>query len=54
VGREEIPRLFEPPIADAVHEGFRKHGFLYVSVDIKGYRTGSMNEGVPADSPVTF
>jgi uncharacterized protein len=44
VGPEEIPRLFEPPVADAVHEGFRKNGFLYVSVDLKGYRTGSMNE----------
>jgi uncharacterized protein len=44
VGREEIHRLFEPPVADAVHEGFRKNGFLYVSVDLKGYRTGSMNE----------
>lgn len=45
VGEEEIPRLFEPQVADAVHEGFRNNGFLYVSVDLKGYRTGSMNEG---------
>ncbi|MBI5420463.1 MAG: ATP-dependent sacrificial sulfur transferase LarE [Deltaproteobacteria bacterium] len=45
VGQEEIPRLFEPEISEAVHEGFRKNGFLYVSVDLKGYRTGSMNEG---------
>jgi pyridinium-3,5-biscarboxylic acid mononucleotide sulfurtransferase len=45
VGRDEIARLFEPEIAEAVHEGFRRHGFLYVSVDLKGYRTGSMNEG---------
>ncbi len=47
VGREEIPRLFDAKVADAVHEGFRKNGFLYVSVDLKGYRTGSMNEGGP-------
>jgi len=45
VGAEEIPRLFEEPVADAVHRGFRDAGFLYVSVDLKGYRTGSMNEG---------
>jgi len=44
VGQEEILRLFEAEVADAVHEGFRKNGFLYVSVDLKGYRTGSMNE----------
>ncbi len=45
VGREEIPRLFEEEVSGAVHEGFRRNGFLYVSVDLKGYRTGSMNEG---------
>lgn len=45
VGREEIPRLFEPEISEAVHDGFRANGFLYVAVDLKGYRTGSMNEG---------
>ncbi len=45
VGRDEIARLFEPDVSDAVHDGFRKNGFLYVSVDLKGYRTGSMNEG---------
>ncbi len=45
VGPDEIARLFEPEVSDAVHDGFRKNGFLYVSVDLKGYRTGSMNEG---------
>ncbi|MBF8258219.1 MAG: TIGR00268 family protein [Actinobacteria bacterium] len=45
VGQDEIPRLFEEKISRAVHEGFRRNGFLYVSVDLKGYRTGSMNEG---------
>jgi uncharacterized protein len=45
VGKEEIPRLFEPVISEAIHEGFRGNGFLYVAVDLKGYRTGSMNEG---------
>ncbi|MGE5190404.1 MAG: ATP-dependent sacrificial sulfur transferase LarE [Gemmatimonadota bacterium] len=45
VGRDEIARLLEPEVSDAVHDGFRKNGFLYVSVDLKGYRAGSMNEG---------
>jgi uncharacterized protein len=45
VGADEIARLFEPSVSDAVHEEFRRNGFLYVSVDLKGYRTGSMNEG---------
>ena len=47
VGREEIPRLFDLSTADTVHEHFRKNGFLYVSVDLKGYRAGSMDEGLP-------
>ena len=47
-GADEIPRLFEPEISEALHARFRDNGFLYVSVDIKGYRTGSMNEGLPA------
>ena len=47
VGRDEIPRLFDPAVAGAVHARFRDNGFLYVSVDLMGYRTGSMNEGLP-------
>jgi uncharacterized protein len=50
VGPDEIPRLFEPVIAAAVDSRFRENGFLYVSVDIRGYRTGSMNEGLPESS----
>jgi pyridinium-3,5-biscarboxylic acid mononucleotide sulfurtransferase len=45
VGPDEIPRLFEPEISDAIHRGFRESGFLYIAVDLQGYRTGSMNEG---------
>ena len=27
----------------------REQGFLYVTADLQGYRTGSMNEALPAD-----
>ena len=54
VGRDEIPRLFEPEISGEVHARFRENGFLYVSVDLKGYRTGSMNEGLPAATTRTL
>jgi len=58
VGPEEIPRLFEPEISEAIHGGFRENGFLYVAVDLAGYRTGSMNEeglvsGLPESDPIT-
>lgn len=54
VGPEEIARLFESTVSDAVHRGFREQGFLYVAVDLKGYRTGSMNEGLVPGSPPGF
>ncbi|HEX9206344.1 MAG TPA: hypothetical protein VF853_10505, partial [Candidatus Deferrimicrobiaceae bacterium] len=49
-GPDEIPRLFDPEVAEAIHARFRENGFLYVSVDLKGYRTGSMNEGLPVSA----
>jgi uncharacterized protein len=27
-----------------VHDEFKKFGFTYTALDLKGYRTGSMNE----------
>jgi len=50
VDPDEIPRLFDPAVADAVHARFQENGFLYVAVDLKGYRTGSMNEALPASA----
>ena len=40
----DIPRLASDDIRNAVYEEFKKIGFSYVSLDLKGYRTGSMNE----------
>ncbi len=43
VGREEIARLLEESFRDKIYEAFQKAGFRYVSLDLAGYRTGSMN-----------
>lgn len=40
----ELPRLLEPELRQRVVDFFRAAGFTYVSLDLKGYRTGSMNE----------
>jgi len=40
----EITRLLEPELRKQVHERVKAAGFTYVSLDLKGYRTGSMNE----------
>ena len=44
VERAELPRLLEDQISQVVTDGLRKIGYLYVTVDLSGYRTGSMNE----------
>ena len=44
VGEEEIARFIEPEFRRRVVSFFRKAGFTYVSLDLQGYRTGSMNE----------
>ncbi len=36
-------------LKDDIADALNKAGFLYVTLDLKGYRTGSMNEGL--DSP---
>jgi uncharacterized protein len=44
VERAEIPRLIEDEMSRIVTEGLRKIGYTYVTVDLLGYRSGSMNE----------
>jgi pyridinium-3,5-biscarboxylic acid mononucleotide sulfurtransferase len=45
VERSELPRLIDEEISQQVTDGLRDIGYLYVTVDLQGYRTGSMNEG---------
>lgn len=44
VAPEEIARLLDTPTREAVVQKFKEVGFTFVSVDLQGYRTGSMNE----------
>lgn len=46
VGRDEMARLLDPEISSAVDRALRRLGFRFVTVDLKGYRLGSLNEGV--------
>jgi uncharacterized protein len=47
--RSEIARIFAPEIRDTVDREFRKIGFRFVAIDLKGFRSGSLNEGVIAN-----
>jgi len=44
VERSEIARLIDEDMSRMVTDGLRKIGYTYVTVDLLGYRTGSMNE----------
>src|SRR5581483_11544220 len=45
VERSELPRLIEAEMSRTVTDSLRKIGYTYVTVDLLGYRSGSMNEG---------
>ncbi|HEY4036246.1 MAG TPA: ATP-dependent sacrificial sulfur transferase LarE [Ktedonobacteraceae bacterium] len=45
VERSEVARLVEDEMSRIVTDGLRTIGYTYVTVDLLGYRTGSMNEG---------
>ncbi|MDD5170758.1 MAG: ATP-dependent sacrificial sulfur transferase LarE [Syntrophales bacterium] len=44
VSAAERSRFFDEALMDRVHERFREIGFSYTALDLRGYRTGSMNE----------
>jgi uncharacterized protein len=46
VGEDEIARLMEPEMRRRVAARLMELGFRFVTVDMLGYRTGSLNEGV--------
>ncbi len=41
---EEFPKFMEEETRLSVYKKFKEYGFSYVSLDVVGYRTGSMNE----------
>jgi uncharacterized protein len=44
VAREELPKALDLEMADKLTAVFRKLGFKYVTLDLQGYRQGSLNE----------
>jgi pyridinium-3,5-biscarboxylic acid mononucleotide sulfurtransferase len=41
---EDLPRLVDPAMREAVVKAGKTHGFTYITLDLAGYRTGSHNE----------
>lgn len=48
VAPEELPRAMTPEMAAAIAEKFKTAGFLYVALDLEGYRQGSLNAALRA------
>lgn len=41
---EDFGRMLDEELRNSIYDSFKEYGFSYVSLDLKGYRTGSMNE----------
>lgn len=41
---KDFPRMLDEEFRIRIYDTFKSYGFAYVSLDLKGYRTGSMNE----------
>lgn len=50
VAREDRSRLFDEALMDRISAKLKEFGFRYVSLDLAGYRTGSLNEAIGAAS----
>ena len=46
IARDEMPRALEPGIAAALVRDLKAVGYRYVTLDLQGYRLGSLNEGL--------
>jgi uncharacterized protein len=49
IAREELPRALSSEMAGEFASIFKKLGFKFVTLDLEGFRSGSMNSLLPAD-----
>jgi uncharacterized protein len=49
IARAELPRALEMNMLDAISAALKKAGFQYVTLDCTGFRSGSMNDLLPAE-----
>ena len=50
IAREDLPRALSLDVLDRITEALRPLGFVYVTLDTQGYRTGSMNAVLPVSA----
>jgi len=45
----DLAKLVDPAVNEPIVQGIKALGFLYVTVDLQGFRSGSLNEGLAAN-----
>ncbi len=50
IAKEEFPRMLDTlhtqTVTEVIHQKLKQLGFAYVTMDLEGYRTGSMNDSI--------
>jgi pyridinium-3,5-biscarboxylic acid mononucleotide sulfurtransferase len=46
IARDEMARALDPAVRDRIVSALRAVGYQHVTIDLQGYRMGSLNEGV--------
>jgi len=46
LGPDEMMRALDPAVREALVRDIKAAGYQYVALDLQGYRTGSLNEGI--------
>ena len=54
VGDQEIKRLADEGLRNRIVQHLKNLGFTYVTLDLQGYRTGSMNEVLPIELKLQY
>ncbi len=46
IGRDEMPRALDPEVSDTIDRALRAIGYRHVTLDLRGYRLGSLNDAL--------
>jgi uncharacterized protein len=50
IARQDLPRALDLTMLDRITAELRPLGFIYITLDTQGYRTGSMNDVLPVSA----
>ena len=53
IARADLPRALSLEVLDSITAALRPLGFLYITLDTQGYRSGSMNDVLTAIAPAS-